>query len=241
MDVYDARGHLLRRIEGTHDNFNGIDSTPTFWLSKSAGKNDFMYDFSVTGPVRYTAAPFFFRGPEEGPQLPPGHYTVALHLEGKTYRFPLVKIADPKTTTTQREFEAAFEQQRKYYDLFSRVDTMLNELHRVRAALSADKSGKNKDQIARIDTMVATLTSNPQNFEDFIQKPGKLREDVETVMQSEPLAQATLQLYGRLERTYTQKAVAYNAWVRSLAGVKGITPPRTVATGPSRVADIVTH
>ncbi|HEY9180159.1 MAG TPA: hypothetical protein VIO32_05535, partial [Candidatus Baltobacteraceae bacterium] len=241
IDVYDARGHVLRHIEGTHDNFNGIDSTPTFWLSKSAGKNEVMYDFSVTAPVRYTAAPFFFRGPEEGPALPPGHYTIALHLEGKTYRFPLVKIADPQTTTTQAEFEAAFAQQRKYYDLFSRIDTMLNELHRVRDALAADKTGKNKAAVARIDAMTASLTSNPQNFEDSIQKPGKLREDVEAVMGSEPLAQATLRLYARLERTYTARAAAFNAWVRSLAGIKGLRPPRTVATGPSALAAIVTH
>lgn len=241
LDVYDARGHRVRHVEGTHDNFNGVDSTPTYWLSKTAGQNEFDYDLSIDGPVRYANAPFFFRGPEEGPALPPGHYTVALHLEGKTYRFPLVKIADPKTTTTQAEYEAAFAQQRKYDDLFSRVDTMLNELHRVRAALAAGKSGKNKPAIARIDAMVASLTSNPRNFEDFIQKPGKLREDVENLMQAEPLAQATLQLYARLERTYKARALAYNAWVRSMAGVKGIARPRTVATGPAALAGIVTH
>jgi photosystem II stability/assembly factor-like uncharacterized protein len=241
MDVYDARGHRVRHISGTHDNFNGIDSTPTFWLSKSAGKNDFLYDLSVDGPVRYESAPYFFRGPEEGPSLPPGHYTIALHLEDKTYRFPLVKVADPQTTTTQREYDAAFAQERKYYDLLGRIDIMLNELHRVRETLAKDRSGKAKPMLSRIDAMVATLTSSPQNFEDFIQKPGKIREDAMNLAGQEPLAQATLELYARLEREYTQRALAYNSWARSLAGIKGLTPPPTVATGPHALADIVSR
>jgi photosystem II stability/assembly factor-like uncharacterized protein len=242
MDVYDARGHRVRHIEGTHDNFNGVDSTPTYWLSKTAGQNEFDYDLTVDGPVRYTSAPFFFRGPEEGPVLPPGRYTVALQVQGKTYRFPLVKTADPKTTTTQSEFETAFAQQRKYYDLISRIDVMLNELHRVRGALAADKSGGTKAAIADADAMTAALTSNPKNFEDSIQKPGKLREDALGLLGAQPLAQATLQLYGRLERAYTDRAVAYNAWVRSLAKLNlNVKLPRVAATGPSALADIVSR
>jgi photosystem II stability/assembly factor-like uncharacterized protein len=240
MDVYDAHGHRVRRIAGTHDDFNGVDSTPTFWLSKTAGKNTFAYDFSIDGPVRYDSAPFFFRGPEEGPALPPGHYTVALHLEGKTYRFPLVELADPLSRTTQSEDDAAFAQRRKYYDLLGRIDVMLNDLHRLRETLAKDAS-KNRQQIARIDAMVASLTSSPQNFEDFIQKPGKLREDAMNLLGQEPLAQASVQLYGRLEREYTARAVAFNSWVRSLAGIKGLTPPHAVATGPSHLADIVSR
>jgi hypothetical protein len=242
MDVYDARGHLVRHVQGTHDNFNGIDSTPTYWLSETAGQNEFDYDLTIDGPVRYEAAPFFFRGPEEGPPLPPGRYAIALHVGGKTYRFPLIKRADPLTTTTQHDYEAAFAQQRKYYDLFGRIDVMLNELHRVRGAFATQKSAQAKQMVSHIDAMVASLTSNPQNFEDFIQRPGKLREDAFQLLQDEPLAQATVQLYARLERTYTERAVAYNGWVRSLSSLNlGVKPPKTVATGPAALAAIVSH
>jgi photosystem II stability/assembly factor-like uncharacterized protein len=246
IDVYDVRGHRVRRIGGSHDFFNGVDSSPTFWLSKSAGKNDFFYDLTIDGPARYDSAPFFFRGPEEGAVLPPGHYTVALHLEGKTYRFPLVKTADPLSTETQRRYDLEFAQQRRVFDLLGRIDTMLNELHRVREALAAQKSDKNKPAIARIDALVASITSSPQNFEDFILKPGKLREDVmwqpEGLLYQPPLAQATLQLYARLEREYTARAVAYNSWVHSLAGAGlKISLPHTVATGPDTLAAIASH
>ncbi len=250
IDVYDARGHRVRHIGGSHEYFNGYDSSPTFWLSKAAGKNEFLYDLTIDGPVRYDSAPFFFRGPEEGPVLPPGRYAVALHLNGKTYRFPLEKRADPLTTSTQREFEAQFAQQRRVYDLLGRIDTMLNELHRVRMELTAEKSGTAAPMTTHIDSMVATLTSSPQNFEDFIQKPGKIREDVMNLLNQEPLAQASTQLYARLEREYSARALAYNAWVRSLAnfnstlkaaGRKSVRLPQTVATGPHAPMVIVSR
>jgi len=67
--------------------------------------------------------------------------------------------------------------------------------------------------------MVASLTSSPQNFEDFIQKPGQLREDVMSLMNNEPLAQASLQLYARLAKEYAGSTIAYAAWSASLGGV----------------------
>ncbi len=138
IDVYDLQGHLWRHIEGKHDVFTGEEGE-SYWLSRSEGKNEFDYDFTIDGPVRYESAPFFFRGPDEGPALPPGRYTMAFHLDGKTYRFPLVKLADPLSSTTPAEYRAQFEQQRRVYDLVGRVDSMLNGLHSVREELVADK------------------------------------------------------------------------------------------------------
>ena len=228
IDVYDLRGHLWRHIEGEHDVFTG-EEAESYWLSRSDGKNEFDYDFTIDGPARYESAPFFFRGPDEGPALPPGRYVMAFHLEGTTYRFPLLKLADPLSSKTSTEYRAEFEQQRRIYDLLGQVDTMLNSLHSVRETLADDKkslkpndaasAAKLQSAIDGIDALVATLTSSPQNFEDFIQKPGQLREDVLGLMNDEPLAQASLTLYARLERDYAAHAKAYDAWVASLGGV----------------------
>lgn len=249
IDVFDAKGHRVRHIEGEHDVFTGTDST-SYWLSNAEGKNEFLYDFSIDGPVRYTAAPFFFRGPDSGPQLPPGRYTLAFHLDGKTYRFPLDKLADPASRTPQRVYEQQFAQQRRVFDLLSRTDTMLNELHRIREALAGVKStpGPQKE-IDGIDAMVATLTSSPENFEDFIQKPGQFREDVLSLMNQEPLAQASLHLYSRLEQAYSAKAGGYNRWaanfgaiksILAAGGVKTIATPATVpVAGPKTLGAIV--
>ena len=78
---------------------------------------------------------------------------------------------------------------------------------------------KSRRAIDGIDALVATLTSSPQSFEDFVQKPGQLREDALGLMNDEPLAQASLTLYSRLERNYAARAKAYNAWLASLGSV----------------------
>jgi hypothetical protein len=106
---------------------------------------------------------------------------------------------------------------------------MLNTLHDTRETLVADKkvlkpadttnAAKLQAAIDRIDALVATLTSSPQSFEDFIQKPGQLREDVLGLINDEPLAQASLTLYARLERDYAARAKAYAVWEASLNDV----------------------
>ena len=228
IDVYDLHGHLLRHIEGEHDVFTGEEGT-SYWLSRGEGKNGFDYDFTIDGPARYESAPFFFRGPDSGPALPPGRYVMLFHLDGKTYRFPLVKLADPLSSTTPQEYQAQFEQQKRVYNLLGRVDVMLNALHDVRVTLVSDKAAlkpgdtaeaaKIQSAIDGIDAFVATLTSSPQSFEDFVQKPGQLREDVLGLMNDEPLAQASVELYARLERDYAGRRQAYDAWLASLSGV----------------------
>jgi len=232
IDVYDLKGHRVRHIEGEHDVFTGEDSS-SHWLSNAQGKNEFLYDFSIDGPVRYTSAQFFFRGPDSGPPLPPGKYTLAFNLDGKTYKFPLEKYPDPLSTTPQSVYEAQFAQERRTFDLLGRVDTMLNELHRVKEDLVKKKAAQ--AEIDNVDAMVASLTSSPSNFEDFIQKPGQFREDVMAVLHQEPLAQASLQLYARLERMYVSKALAYNAWAKKVGAV-------TVPTGaPKTLVSIVSR
>jgi photosystem II stability/assembly factor-like uncharacterized protein len=228
IDVYDLQGHLLRHVAGEHDVFTGEEGE-SYWLSRGDGNNAFDYDFTVDGPVRYESAPFFFRGPTEGPVLPPGRYLMVFHLDGKEYRFPIVQIADPQSHTTAAEYRAQFEQQRRVYDLLGKVDAMLNSLHDAHDALVEDKkalkpgdtatAAKLQAAIDGTDAMVATLTSSPQGFEDFIQRPGRLLEDLQGLINDEPLAQASLTLYARLERAYASRAVAYNAWVGSLSGV----------------------
>ena len=247
IDVYDARGRRVRHIEGQHDIYTGSEST-SYWLSGLEGKNEFQYDFTIDGPVRYESAPFFFRGPDEGPQLPPGRYALAFHLAGTTYRFPLELLADPASSTTQSEYELAFGQQKRVYGLLGRIDAMLNAFATAKQQLTGAKGSlkstdaatgaKVQQMIDDTDAMTDSLTSSPANFEDSIQKQGELREDVMQLMGSEPLAQASLQLYARLERTYNRRAVTYDAWIAKLpgwnadlkaAGLKPLAVPPTVS------------
>ena len=154
---------------------------------------------------------------------------MAFHLDGKTYRFPLLKLADPLSSTTPAEYRAQFEEQRRVYDLLGRVDTMLNALHSVRETLVDDKkalkpgdaasAAKLQTAIDGIDALVATLTSSPQSFEDFIQKPGQLREDILGADERRAARAGELDAL-RAPRTQLRRArEAYDAWVASLNGV----------------------
>ncbi|MBV8371904.1 MAG: hypothetical protein JOY69_01465, partial [Candidatus Eremiobacteraeota bacterium] len=245
IDVYDAAGRRLRHIEGDHVVFTGTESS-SHWLSNTDGKNEFLYDFTVDGPVQYESAPFFFRGPDEGPVLPPGRYMLAFHLDGKTYRFPIEERADPASSLTQRDYVQQFAQRQRVYGLLGRIDIMLNELAHVRdqlvSAKAALKAGdaatpaKIQHMLDQTDALVGSLTSSPKNFEDFIQTQGQIREDVMNLIGAEPLAQASLQLYARLEGEYPRRVIAYDAWARNVvawnselkfAGLKTVDVPVT--------------
>jgi hypothetical protein len=227
IDVYDASGHRIRHIEGEHDVFTGQEGS-SYWISNTDGKNEFLYDFTTDGPARYESTAFFFRGPDEGPTLPPGRYTLAFHLDGKAYRFPIELQGDPQSATTQREYEQQFAARKRFYDLLGRIDVMLNQLHTVREQLVTEKAAvktgdtataaKVQTMIDATDAMTASLTSSPKNFEDSIQQQGQIREDAMALLNDEPLAQATSHLYARLESAYTQKTVSYDDWIRGLAG-----------------------
>jgi photosystem II stability/assembly factor-like uncharacterized protein len=259
IDVYDTKGHRVRQVEGQHEVFNGNDSSTSWLLSNSEGKNEFFYDFSVDGPPQYHSAPFYFLGPDDGPQLPPGHYLLAFHLDGRAYRFPVTLIADPASTTTQAEFERAFNQRRMEYDLLGRVDTMLNSLARVKEDLATqEKAAKAGDvAIARIDSMMAeieklvnALTSSPQSFEDAVSKPGQYREDVMNLISQDPLAFASLNLYEQLEADYPDRAASYNALMSKIAtlnrtlsvsGLNAVAVPKMAPTKPEKLTPIVSH
>jgi photosystem II stability/assembly factor-like uncharacterized protein len=227
IDVYNASGHRVRHIEGEHVIFTGTESS-SHWLSNTDGKNEFLYDFTVDGPAQYESAPFFFRGPDEGPTLPPGRYTLAFHLGGKTYRFPIEERADPASSTTQREYERQFEQRKRVYALVDRIDVMLNELAVVRDQLASEKNAlksgdaatasKIAGMIDDTDDLVASLTSSPKSFEDFIAKQGQIREDVMNLIGAEPLAQSSLELYAHLQNGYANEVVAYDAWASKVVG-----------------------
>jgi hypothetical protein len=68
------------------------------------------------------------------------------------------------------------------------------------------------------DNLVASLTSSPKSFEDFIQKQGQIREDVMNLIGAEPLAQSSLELYAHLQNGYANEVVTYDAWASKVVG-----------------------
>ncbi len=100
IDIYDLQGHLLRHIAGEHDVFTGEEGE-SYWLSRADGNNEFDYDFTVDGPARYESAPFFFRGPLEGPVLPPG--TLRYGVPSRRQRLSLPDRADRRSAIAHHD------------------------------------------------------------------------------------------------------------------------------------------
>jgi hypothetical protein len=110
---------------------------------------------------------------------------------------------------------------------FSALDTGLNGLDDVKAALeSAKKDAAAKHDTATVNAIDASLasrqtlqdqlTANFQNFEDFVQRPGKLREDLTTLSQTGIVTPAATDLEQRIGAEWSSGVRAFNAYLATL-------------------------
>ncbi len=248
--ILDRSGRVIRTVSGTHK----VHGKSVPWVTNKPGINQYVWDFNVAGPVKwYGAARKRYQGPPEGPGVPPGRYGVRVTFAGRTQTQWFDVKADPRTKFTQREFVQSFTLSQKYYHEFSVVDTMLNALDRVQKGLGPARVQAVKRHDAALQTQIDAalkaraalfnvLTANFQNDEDSIERPGALREDVQTMMYSSQglVTAPVLQLGGRVDLEYKAAIARYNRYVRSLetvdaalkqAGFKALGGVTTVTAG----------
>jgi hypothetical protein len=199
------------------------------YVSNEAGVNRYVWDFGTTPPVKWEGAGNeFFKGPPEGLPVGPGHYYVRLTLGNRSYTKPIAIKLDPLTAVSDTETNDALAFGRRYYHELSQVDVMLNAFDKLKKELdaaSADAKKKNDTAVqAQIDSALQgrselfnAMTADYKNFEDFIQRPGKLREDIGNVVQSltAPVTPAQRQLGERVDVTYRSVMGKYNAYART--------------------------
>ncbi|MHB8151873.1 MAG: WD40/YVTN/BNR-like repeat-containing protein [Vulcanimicrobiaceae bacterium] len=224
VDILNARGRIIRHIGGTHK--MGKKKVPN--VTNVVGINRVVWDFRTDGPIRWMgAARKEFRGPKEGAMVPPGRYTARIVLNGKTYTQPFTVKPDPRTPYTQADFEAAYRFARKYLRVYGKVDSVLNALDAQKASLlaaraSASKAGETA-LAAQIDAANAkrsalfhAFTANYHNDEDFIQRPGKLREKIPAgffFAAMAPPTAATLTYARKFNVEYRAAMAEYNGYV----------------------------
>ena len=228
IQILDARMHAIRTVKGSHK----VRGKEESYVSNKAGLNQFVWDFQIDGPVKWYGTKSFFQGPDEGPGVPPGKYYVRMTLAGKTYTEPFSVKPDPRSVFTQADYETSYSFAKKYLAEFSKVDTMLNELDKAKAALTAAKSSAklkgNAAALSQIDTAIAghdrvfdMLTANFQNGEDSIQRPGALREDMQGLgfFGSGVITPPTIAYAKSIDVSYAQAIAAYNAYAATLNGL----------------------
>ncbi len=186
LDVLDALGHAVLTLQGTHK----VGGKEQPYLPNKIGLNRYTWGFQTNGPVKWTgAARERYQGPNFGPSVPPGRYTIRLTIDGRTFTQPAVVKPDPRTKMTQAEFDESYQFALKYSAKYSVIDTMLNNLDTAKKAIAAAQTAAKKTNNAALsqqldtamaahDTIFNVLTADYHNDEDSIQRPGFLREDI---------------------------------------------------------------
>jgi photosystem II stability/assembly factor-like uncharacterized protein len=156
IDIADANGRVVRHLSG--------DDVPAH-----VGMNRAAWDLAEDGPVKWQGTYKLNQGPDEGPEVVPGNFTVRLTVDGVTKEQPLLVRADPRDPQATA-YRARHDFLVEIFSELSGVDTMLNAIDaRLKSASPAQRT-----------TLLAfrnRLTYGPNNVED-LSGPGQLREDL---------------------------------------------------------------
>jgi hypothetical protein len=206
VEILDASGRVVRHIRGTtrvgeHD----IPAVTNF-----TGLNRLSWDLREDGPVRWlAAAKDEFRGPRIGAQVAPGTYTARVVLNGRTFAKPFRVEPDPRAHLTAADYRAAYAFAKRGMDDYARVNEALNRLDAYAASANERAKGASSELTAALRgvresalALRGRLTADYANDEDFIQRPGRVREDLGGVLfaaTSGPPSAATLDFTARVE------------------------------------------
>jgi hypothetical protein len=183
IEIVDARGRVVRRFAGTHD--EGGVAMPN--VTNLAGDNRIVWDLGADPPTPWRRQAAWDRGPESGAPVPSGTYTVRLLRDGKTYAQPLTVARYPWVASVADERAGyAFAQQMN--DELSALDEALNVLDNVRLQIPARLPAIRDTTLAARARAVAsaaegvarTISSHPVNDQDDDFLTDLLRERVLT-------------------------------------------------------------
>ncbi|MEA2687895.1 MAG: hypothetical protein QOD51_502, partial [Candidatus Eremiobacteraeota bacterium] len=183
IDITDARGVVVRRIAGTHDD-DGED-VPN--VTNLAGYNRVRWLLDREPPVPWRRIAKWDRGPDTGAPVPAGTYTVRLHRDGATYAQKIRVLRDPRVASEQDDL-AGYRFQVAMYDELSALDDALNGLDNVRVQLPeriaaiADPAlaERARTVLAEAKRVEGTISSQPVNNQDDDFLEDLLRERVLT-------------------------------------------------------------
>ncbi|HET6274580.1 MAG TPA: hypothetical protein VFE16_01415 [Candidatus Cybelea sp.] len=220
LQILDARGRVIRSIAGTHK----VGNKDVPYISNKVGLNRYTWDFSVNGPVRWNAGNDFSKGPESGPGVVPGDYSVRMTLGGHTDVAHFKVLPDPRSRFTQADYQRAFDSAMRQMGVLSQVDTMLNTLDDLKkgiaTALAAAKTANNAALTAKLQdaenarqTLFDSLAVNIRG--EGTEDEGKLHEDVLGAYFSSQtiVTPANQNFLARVDVEYRAGITRYNAFV----------------------------
>jgi len=195
VDIVDAQGQVVRRLSP----------------ASNAGLNRFAWDLAEQPPVPWDRARDWNRGPDDGPPVVPGNYSVRLRVAGQTLSQPISVLADPRAAWTQADYVARNQFLRELDDELSGVDQALNHLDDLRARTAPAMQRK-------IAHVYGQFTSGVVNSEDNQWMPDRLRERLTNLQGVVALSQGPplpphLREAAAIRTQYREAMEAYHAFL----------------------------
>jgi photosystem II stability/assembly factor-like uncharacterized protein len=191
LSIYDAHNRLVREYTNVAPEFDKAPANvPDYWfappvaLSKNAGLNRFTWDlrypalksirYSYYGNtldyIEYTLADHaipdeFPRELQQGPFVVPGEYSLALTVDGKTYRQPLTVTPDPRVLASQSDLvkqldaeTSISDQMATSYDGYAQVQALREAVADRQKSLGTDATKKDAaDALKALDDQSADI------------------------------------------------------------------------------------
>jgi photosystem II stability/assembly factor-like uncharacterized protein len=248
LEILDASGRVVRHSGTMRVNDREVPAVTNF-----AGVNRVNWDLREDGPVRWLgAAKEEYRGPRVGVAVVPGTYTARIVLDGKTFAQRFVVAPDPRAAYTAADYRAAYAFAKRHLDGFSRLDDALNRLDAYAASAAERAKGASAElapELAGVRTKALALrgrlTADFTNDEDFIQRPGRIREDMQGLLfgAGAPPTAASLDYAARVDRAFDTvmrdvAAFERDDVARANAALKAAGKPPLATSGAKR-ADVV--
>ena len=154
IDVIDGSGKIIRHLHN---------------LPNRRGVNRTTWDLNEDGPVQLQHTFAFNRGPDEGPEVLPGQYTLRLTAGGTVVTQIAEVLHGGYEITTDNDKAARYAFLTELYSAISKIDEMLNT---IQARLPTSSPANT----AALEALEARLIANPQNELESLSKPPELRE-----------------------------------------------------------------
>ncbi|MCO5175447.1 MAG: glycosyl hydrolase [Thermomicrobiales bacterium] len=155
LTIKDSAGNELRSFSSAEINEADYKDKPGLSkpqvLPAAVGGNRFVWNFRLPNATEVpddTGSMGFARG-LNGPKVPPGDYTVNLKIGSSTLSQPFEILPDPRTGSTQEEYEAGYELAKQVHAKLSELHEGVNTLRRVRKQIDAWSDQLNKDEVTK--------------------------------------------------------------------------------------------
>ncbi len=246
LEILDAHGRVIRSVSGTHK----VGGKDVSYVPNKAGLNRYIWDFNVNGPVKWNGAALdFLNGPNTGPSVVPGDYSVRVTLSGHAYVQHFHVAPDPRSQFTQADYQRTFDAAMRQMGHLSQLDTILNNLDSLKKGLdTATAAAKKADNSALTATLQDALTARQTLFESLAtnvrgegtEDESRLHEDLlGAYFQANGLiTPAVVDLLSRVDADYRAGIARYNAFATGVlpganaalkaAGMKALPAIQTV-------------